>query len=322
MPVELDPSAAAAGDGTAAIEAGLARERAALEDNLAELRARLMPGNLASEVFDQIKASDAVHQASRLAQQQAKSLYEGAASMAQPVAQMASSGIKANPVATALAGAGLAWLGYSALKQRKAAPEALPSWLQEAAALQQRAALLQGRIASALADGAFDAAEAAESRADVTQAFERELGLVLGQGLDVLDAETRAAALAGRRELFDKKYGKGAKTGLGTWLSYAAMLASAGGTLAAVLPRGDSAHAARGADTGSLVAGLMAKARQIFDAELAKAVAVPPEAMQATEASGLRDADMGAGLVVDPGISDPNVNISPTAQNQTTHRKG
>lgn len=249
------------------VEAQLEQTRAELQAALAELRDRLTPEGLVSELMRKARSGLNIETAARSAGSSAKQLLGGATASALPLAKLAGSSIRANPVASAVAGAGLAWLAYSSFKARRdAPPEALPEWLVEAESLLERAEELRERIAQAKQAGAFADHEAEDSLADVERSYQQELRLVMGRGLDALDAETRAAALAARETAFDKRHGKGGDTGfkLGGVLSYGALIAAAGTALASVYPRQDKGETAE-AKVQAAVDAAMAKARHVVE---------------------------------------------------------
>lgn len=201
------------------IEADLARERDELALALAALRDRLRrpadPGR------------------------------NGFAATAAPVAKAAGRAVQAWPLASAIAGAGAAWLGWRALNAlRRTGGEAMPEWLVEAGELHDRAARLRARIEAAEAAGDLGPDEAGDSLAEVEEALKKEVRHLMGRGLDGLEAEARAAALAAREEAWQAKYGGGRRLRLGAMLTSGPALALAGAALAAVFPRASAAKEA------------------------------------------------------------------------------
>lgn len=219
-------------------DAKLARERDDLREALAELRDRIAPQGLVSDLTDKLRRGFNLGSLGETAGSGAKHLLKGVNAGATPLVKMAGSAAKANPVAAALVGAGAAWLAYSAVKSHRAAKEeALPEWLREAGSLQERAEALRDRIAEAEEKLSFSREEAQESLEEIDETFARELRRLMGQGLDGLDAETRKAAFAAREAAFDKHYGKGGGLKFGSTLTYGAALAAAGTALASFWPR-------------------------------------------------------------------------------------
>lgn len=155
--------------------------------------------------------------------------------------------IRANPGAAALAGAGIAWLAWSGLRRRAAQRQkARPEWLVAIAALREDAARLRARIDRSHASGALTEDAARDSLEDVEASLDLAILQELGRGLDGLDSETRAAALATREAVLRREFGKsvlprqGAATGggFGRLLATGTVLTAAGGCLAAFLNRG------------------------------------------------------------------------------------
>lgn len=169
---------------------------------------------------------------------------------AMPALGLAGSVIRSNPLASVLTGAGLAWLAWSGLRRKANAPrETLPQWLIEAGGLREEARRLKSRVDEAEASGVLDARGAKETREEIAASLASETRRLMGQGLDGLEEETRAAALTAREAAWQRAYGDagGRKSGLGGFakvLTAGTALAGLGGLVAAVMARASPAEAA------------------------------------------------------------------------------
>ena len=185
------------------IEAQLERDRQALRATLDELRDRVFPDAM-------MRDGAGLLQKSALAS-----------------ARMAGSAAKANPLATALIGAGLVWMSMGRRKARKAkaaaAAEALPGWLQDASTLHQRATALQDDIQRLSQDAGLALDEIEASREDVRRALAEDLAITLNRGLEGLDAEERQAAFAVRQSRLATHLGLGPKKTAGPLAAMAGM---------------------------------------------------------------------------------------------------
>ncbi|VDC28009.1 hypothetical protein [Pseudogemmobacter humi] len=228
------------------IEADLARERDELALALAALRERL--------------------------RRPAEPARNGFAATAAPVAKAAVRAAQTWPLASAVAGAGLAWLGWRAVNGlRGKDADSAPEWLVEAGELHDRAAKLRARIEEAAAAGGLDEAGARDSLAEVDEALKKEVRRLMGRGLDGLEAEARAAALAAREEVWQAKYG-GGRPKIAALLTSGPVLALAGAALAAVIPRASAAK-----DTEQAARDAVEAARQVIGEEADRLTALAEE---------------------------------------------
>ncbi|WP_112308770.1 hypothetical protein [Pseudogemmobacter bohemicus] len=173
---------------------------------------------------------------------------EGPVAAAMPVLEAGLAAVRANPRATVLAGLGLAGAGLLLAyggASRGARREAWPEWLVGAASLREEAARLRARVERARVSGALDEAAARDSLDDIDASLETAIRQQMGQGLDGLEEEARAAALAAREAAWQREFGKirqsgGKKPARGTFgriLSVGTIVTAAGGLLAAFLAR-------------------------------------------------------------------------------------
>ncbi len=213
-------------------EQRLARERAELARAVDELCNRLNPRRI-------------LRDGERSAAERAESaglLDTPALRAATPLVRGAGTAVRANPLAAALAGAGLAWLAWSGRSRAKTTPEARPEWLVEVTQRREEAARLRAKIARSQAEGLLDEAEAGESLAEVDAALQSEIRRLMGRGLDGLEAETRAAALAAREAAL-KAGDKPARRGnAGRILTAGTAVAALAGLATTLLRRRDGAE--------------------------------------------------------------------------------
>ncbi|WP_283178450.1 hypothetical protein [Gemmobacter sp. 24YEA27] len=248
----------------------------------------------------------------------------GAAVM--PVIEAAGAAIRANPRAAALAGAGLAWLTWSGIRRRSSSSRAArPEWLQGIAALREEADRLRARVERSRDSGALDEVAARDSLEDIAASLEQAIRQEIGQGLDGLDAETRAAALAAREAACRREFGKGGSGAsgqnggmlgrVGKIVTAGAALTGAGGFVASLLSRGQpsSDAAARGPDNAGteeaeareelrddleqlslLVTRLTSTLRSVVDETVSRAGSTATRRDETPAEAALRDKDAGA----------------------------
>lgn len=208
------------------IAAQLEHDRAALRLTMASLRQRIMPDPAMRDGVGLLRQS------------------------AMAAAKVAGRTASANPLATALIGAGLVWLSWGGRKAARGAAAAdLPAWLAAAEDLQDRANAMLADIDAAAGRAGLALDEIEEARADVRGALARDLERALSRGLDDLDPEERQAALAVREARLSRHLGlpEARKPGLFTANSAlgGAAIAGAAAALAAYLkPRSAAPSAA------------------------------------------------------------------------------
>lgn len=197
------PSTGAAIESPSQIEAQLDQDRDALAKALDALRQRFSLDGLWSDGASLIKANSG------------------------PYTQALDAAVRANPVALALTGIGVAWLILGRRAKNGADPSPLAGtrfeaearwedeggpvldlpetdalWMEDADRLRLRANGLIARINIAVRDNLAPAAELAKSRADVVSALTKDLRRVMARGLDGLKDSTRDAALAARERAY------------------------------------------------------------------------------------------------------------------------
>ncbi|NPD13932.1 hypothetical protein HOY34_01800 [Xinfangfangia sp. D13-10-4-6] len=171
----------------------LEADRAAFASSIAALRARLFPGQRAGRADEDDTAEET---SSGFAAADGNAALKAA----MPALKAAGATIRANPLAAALAGAGLGWLAFSGISRARSKPrEARPEWLVEVDQRRDEAERLRQKINRAAEEGLLDEAEADESLAEVETSLQSEIRRLMGRGLDGLESETRAAALAARQ---------------------------------------------------------------------------------------------------------------------------
>lgn len=228
------------------ITASLDKDRRALGDTLAELRARLDPQAL----LDQGTRMMGEH--------------------AMPALRGLGGHVRANPVPYALMGAGAAWLLFSGQKGGSddsdhnslaggkyeavtrwedeggnvmPEPDDLAEdepWIAEADGLRARASDLLAKVDRAARDRLAPAAELARNKADVLAALTRDVRAAMSRGLEGLGEQARTSTLAAREAAYSARIAVGEKSGAAVRdnpFVTGGLLAIAGAALAAALPR-------------------------------------------------------------------------------------
>ncbi len=173
--------------------------------------------------------------------------------------------VRANPVALALTGIGIAWLVFgraatdptpaeSALAGTRfealsrwedeggppaPIPEADAHWQAEADGLRARAATLLSQLDRAARDRLAPAADIARHRAEVLAALTADVRTALGRGLEHLTGSARDRALAAREAAYSARISltrTGAQAVSDRPLMAGALMAAAGAALATALP--------------------------------------------------------------------------------------
>lgn len=223
------------------IEAQLDQDRDALLVSLETLRKRFSIDSLWSEGASLIKAN------------------------AGPYTQALDTAVRANPVALAVTGIGLAWLilgrrvavevDTSPLAGTRYEAEArwedeggpvsdLPEtdalWMEEADRLRRRATGMIAHINSALQDNLAPAADLAKNRVDIVAALAKDVRRAMARGLENLTGSARDAALSARERAYTAHI-SAVKAGVGTVRDNPVVaglaLVAAGAVVAALLPQ-------------------------------------------------------------------------------------
>lgn len=239
------------------IEAQLDQDRDALSAALEALRNRFSLDSLWSDGASLIKSN------------------------AGPYTQALDAAVRANPLALALTGAGLAWLIFGRRNATEPDPSPLAGtlfeaearwedeggpvsdlpetdalWMQEADRLRLRASGMIARINAAVRDNLAPAADLAKNRSDVVASLAKDVRRVMGKGLDGLTESVRDKALAAREQAYVMRItaGKvGAETVRDNPVVAGLALAAAGATLASLLPQSAFENQVLGAPRDRLV---------------------------------------------------------------------
>lgn len=268
------------------IETQIENDSRELARSLAGLRTKLTPDWTFSDVLDRVTRS--------------------AGSVGKTIGGV----IRANPVATGLAGAGLVWLMF---RPRQPVPVTPPlagtkveamarwaddggpvhpaaedddddddDWMKDADRLRDRASVLLAQLDRAVRDQLAPAADLASSRTEVLTALTRDVRRSMERGLGSLTQSARDAALATREAAYVARLsaGRAGKQAVTNQpLVAGAVLAAAGAALAAALPRTAAENAIAGKAKDRLAAEadrlLRSEAQRVADAvrDLADTVA-------------------------------------------------
>lgn len=255
----------------AAIEAELARERQTLATTIDSLRSRLTVDALVTDAIAMAKSNAA------------------------PYTRALDTAVRANPLAAAMTGAGLAWLIFGRKTARSAPPDALSgtkfealsrwedeggppaplpeadnSWIAETDALRDRAKAALARLDTATRAQLRPAADLARERAALVAQVAADIRRAMARGLDTLSAQARDRILAAREAAYLARVSMLRKSGAmiedHPLLTGVAALA-AGAALAAALPVTRTENRVLGPERDRL----LGHAQRLLDAERARA---------------------------------------------------
>ncbi len=239
------------------IEARLEADRTALSQSLTALGAKFTPDALWSGGVALLKSNSV------------------------PYTQAVDQAIRANPIAVALTAVGLAWLILG--RRGPLVPNAIPlpgthveavarwedeggpvtetltetpgtddAWIAEADQLRRRANVLLAQIDTALRTNTAPTAALEGHRADIIAALTRDVRRAMARGMDHLSPEARALALTAREDAY-AAHVPSRNAGTFAALTIGVALATAGATIAALLPQSGAENDALGGPRDHLV---------------------------------------------------------------------
>ena len=239
------------------IEARLEADRTALSQSLTALGAKFTPDALWSGGVTLLKSNSG------------------------PYTQVVDHAIRANPIAVALTAVGLAWLilgrrgplvptdtplpgthvdavarwedeGGPVTETLTETPGTDDAWIADADQLRRRANALLTQIDTALRTDTAPIAALQGHRADIIAALTRDVRRVMARGMDHLSPKARALALTAREDAYDAHV-RALKAGAFAPLTIGVALATAGATIAALLPQSGAENQVLGAPRDLLV---------------------------------------------------------------------